>query len=198
MNKKITLVEFCILFTAAFCMFMPISMYFIDPYGPTRATGFFYIIAGLVTFFACIFSVDNDNVKRDWSLIIVFGIIISIVVVVFKATVINFVVYINYADINNKVNLYEKIKNTSSYEQFKVAYDIKDPNYLLSYYKEDLVDDLTEIKEDELYQLITYVKTLNEPKVNELFQSMYEDNLITQKEYSQFKKYTIEKAKEIK
>lgn len=178
---------------------MPISMYFIDPYGPTKATGLFYVFSGLAIFFVClIFSVDHDKVKRDSVLLLLFGVVVFGVIFVFKATVINFVVYINYAEIQKNANRYENIKKTEVYQQFKAAYEIKDPNYLFTYFKDNVADDLREINEDELYQLVSYVKTLNEPEVNELFQSMYKDNVITQKEYSQFKKYTIEKAKEIK
>ena len=103
-----------------------------------------------------------------------------------------------YFDHNLIANNHEKFKTTQPYKDFELAYSTTDREYLQKYFNDNVYDNFSEINDKDKYDLVTYVKVLNDPVVNQEFKKIYEDDIITRKEYKDFQKFTIENAKDIK
>lgn len=129
---------------------------------------------------------------------IVSGIVVSLFMVAFQTPVTNLVTNIMYFDLNLIANNDEKFKTTQPYKDFELAYLTKDREYLKKYFNDNGYDNFSEINDKDKYELVTYVNVLNNPVVNQEFKKIYEDGVITRKEYKDFQKFTIENAKDIK
>lgn len=193
---------FILLFLFAFIIVLPINLFLITPYEQfTKMIDLSVIFSVGFIFFSIMILLDDSsktyNLSKKIIILLVSAIIITILMFSFRSSVINLITKISYFEINLIVNTNEKFKTTEPYKDFESAYLTKDPNYLHKYFKENGIDDFSEINDNDKYDLITYVKVLNDPIVNQEFKKIYEDGIITRKEYKNFQKFTIENAKDI-
>lgn len=193
---------FIVLFIFALVMVFPFNLLIISPYEDTTKT----IDLFFITAFACLFlttlllfdSEKHKTVLRNICVLLISAVIVSFFMFALKSSVIQFITNINYFDIKYTANNHEKIKTTQPYKDFELAYSVKDTEYLHKYFKDNGIDNFSEINDKDKYDLITYVKVLNDPIVNQEFKKIYDDSVITRKEYKDFQKFTIENAKDIK
>lgn len=202
-EKTLRLGFFILLFLFAFIIVLPINLFFITPYEEFTKTISLSIILSIgFLFFSMLILSDDSSEKYTLSkkitMLLTSAIITTILMFSFKSTVINLITNISYFDIKLIANADEKFKTTQHYKDFEAAYLTKDPAYLHKYFKENGIDNFSEINDDYKYDLITYIKVLNDPVVNQAFKNIYEDGLITRNEYTNFKKFTIKNAKDIK
>jgi hypothetical protein len=190
-----------ILFIFSFMIVLPFNLVLISPYYNTTKTIDIFFILAIGFFFFCMM-ILSDATKGFSTLskiktMIVSGIVVSLFMVAFQSPVTKLVTNIMYFDLNLIANNHEKFKTTQPYKDFELAYSTKDREYLQKYFNDNGYDNFSEINDKDKYDLITYVKVLNEPVVNQEFKKIYEDGIITRKEYKDFQKFTIENAKDI-
>lgn len=203
MTKKLEKLGFItLLFIFALMMVLPFNLVSISPYEhTTKSIDFFFILALGFLFFT--FMVLTDSIKtfslsKKIMIMILSGAVASLFMFSFKSPVINLITNLSYFDVNISANQHEKIKITQPYKDFELAYSTKDKDYLKEYLKDNGFDNFSEINDKDKYELVTYVNVLNNPVVNQEFKKIYEDEIITRKEYKDFQKFTIENAKDIK
>lgn len=189
------------LFIFSFIIVIPFNLLLISPYYDTTKTIDMLFILAIGFFFFCMI-ILSDETKGFSRLIkiktmIISGIVASLIMVAFQSPVTKLVTNIMYFDLNLIANNHEKFKTTQPYRDFELAYSTKDREYLQKYFNDNGYDNFSEIKDKDKYDLITYVKVLNEPVVNQEFKKIYEDGIITRKEYKDFQKFTIDNAKDI-
>jgi hypothetical protein len=197
--KKVGII--IILFIFSFMIVLPFNLVLISPYyETTKSIDIFFIIA-IGAFVVCLMILSDEmkefNILKKIMTMIISGIVVSLFMVAFKSPVINLVTNLIYFDLNLIANNHEKIKITQPYKDFELAFSTKDKEYLQKYFKENIYDNFSEINDKDKYDLVTYVKVLNDPVVNQEFKKIYEDEIITRKEYVDFQKFTIENAKNI-
>lgn len=191
-----------ILFIFSFMIVLPFNLVLISPYYDTTKTIDMFFILAIGFFFFCMMFL-SDATKEFSTLskiktMIVSGIVVSLFMVAFQTPVTNLVTNIMYFDLNLIANNDEKFKTTQPYKDFELAYSTKDREYLKKYFNDNGYDNFSEINDKDKYELVTYVNVLNNPVVNQEFKKIYEDGVITRKEYKDFQKFTIENAKDIK
>lgn len=193
---------YAVLFIFAFFIVFPFNLVLISPYYDTTKTidMFFILSIGCFFFTLIVFSEPTKEIStlKKIKIMIISGIIVSIFMVAFKSPVNNIVTNIMYFDLNLIANNHEKFKTTQPYKDFELAYSTKDREYLKKYFNDNGYDNFSEINDKDKYELVTYVNVLNNPVVNQEFKKIYEDGVITRKEYKDFQKFTIENAKNIK
>lgn len=190
-----------ILFIFSFMIVLPFNLVLISPYYDTTKTIDMFFILAIGFFFFCMM-ILADATKEFSTLskiktMIVSGIVVSLFMVAFQTPVTNIVTNIIYFDLNSIANNDEKFKITQPYKDFELAYSTKDREYLKKYFNDNGYDNFSEINDKDKYELVTYVNVLNNPIVNQEFKKIYEDGVITRKEYKDFQKFTIENAKDI-
>lgn len=189
------------LFIFSFIIVIPFNLLLISPYYDTTKTIDMLFILAIGFFFFCMIILSDETKGfsrlRKIKTMIISGIVASLIMVAFQSPVTKLVTNIMYFDLNLIANNHEKFKTTQPYRDFELAYSTKDREYLQKYFNDNGYDNFSEINDKDKYDLITYVKVLNEPVVNQEFKKIYEDGIITRKEYKDFQKFTIDNAKDI-
>ena len=189
------------LFIFSFIIVIPFNLLLISPYYDTTKTIDMLFILAIGFFFFCMIILSDETKGfsrlRKIKTMIISGIVASLIMVAFQSPVTKLVTNIMYFDLNLIANNHEKFKTTQPYRDFELAYSTKDREYLQKYFNDNGYDNFSEINDKDKYDLITYVKVLNEPVVNQELKKIYEDGIITRKEYKDFQKFTIDNAKDI-